>query len=121
VGKGRPPRKRRTRYTWGANNRTVKCHVAARDGAYCAWCSVALDPVKPDASIDHVVPQAYDGDDHIDNLLLACIPCNSRRKHRNAMTWLDECRRLDLAVREEVVMQAIARAGRLYLRQHTEG
>lgn len=73
--------------------------IAARDfGWMCAYCYRPLVPVvrraeqwgecdqiirdKTAACIDHVVPVSRGGPDHIDNYVLACRECNSRKRDR---------------------------------------
>lgn len=53
--------------------------IARRDGGfYCAYCSTPLmgSPEVPRTNIDHVIPKALGGSNKIENLVLACAPCN---------------------------------------------
>jgi hypothetical protein len=46
-----------------------------RDGDTCWWCDCAFTQDRP-STIDHVMPRTHGGSDHLDNLVLACRPCN---------------------------------------------
>jgi hypothetical protein len=54
--------------------------LVERDGPNCKYCSVQL--TQPTTTIDHVHPASLGGSDDIDNLVLACRPCNSRKGDR---------------------------------------
>jgi len=74
--------------------------IAERDhGWMCAYCYRILDPIvryQPPNDygycaaiqhadmpcIDHVVPVSRGGPEHIDNYVLACKSCNSRKRDR---------------------------------------
>jgi len=43
----------------------------------CAWCGRTLCFV--DATVDHLVPRAFGGRTTLDNVVIACAPCNRRR------------------------------------------
>lgn len=59
--------------------------LAARDGWTCCYCKRALDsalaslqlPSSP--TIEHVVPVSLGGGNGMENLKLACFPCNNGR------------------------------------------
>lgn len=65
--------------------------VADRDGFRCHYCHRPLvSPEMPDVresgdrppTIDHVTPRIAGGTDDLDNLVLACPECNSRKGTR---------------------------------------
>ena len=60
-----------------------RIRVLKRDGYICAYCGQEADQV------DHVIPINKGGTDHPDNLVAACMFCNSslgdRTKH---ITWI---------------------------------
>lgn len=80
-------------------------HHQGRSSWWCSYCGIALVPlgtiaavaatvVKPtgviDAapgyawpSVDHKVPRHHGGTDDLDNLTLACVPCNTRKGTRS--------------------------------------
>lgn len=60
--------------------------IGNRDGWNCHWCKMELTTEKNErtrktnmATLDHKIPQADGGSNHIDNLLLSCKNCNHRR------------------------------------------
>jgi hypothetical protein len=54
--------------------------VARRAGSRCEYC-LAPEAVSPgEFEVDHVLPRGRGGGDLLENLALACGPCN-RRKH----------------------------------------
>ena len=61
------------------NNRCHICHEEAHPDDYGS----SAGPLGRDATtVDHIVPQSEDGDDHPDNLLLSHAGCNSSRGTR---------------------------------------
>lgn len=75
----------------GKRRRTIMQRVAHRDGGWrCFYCGKALTPVadirQPTAqndtkrpTLDHVTARAHGGRNSIDNFVLACVDCNSRK------------------------------------------
>lgn len=67
-----------------------------RDGDCCAYCALTLGPGL--RTLEHVVPLWMGGSlGGLDNLLLACRPCNERKNDRTdeefrADPWLAERR-----------------------------
>lgn len=53
--------------------------VFARDGFFCRYCAC---PVSSDPTIDHIQPRKYGGLHGVDNLVVACRSCNSRKGAR---------------------------------------
>lgn len=68
--------------------RTKRQMLIERDGSKCHWCSRQLqtkEPTKHDyATLDHIVPHSLGGSLALDNLVLACVPCNSERGHEQS-------------------------------------
>lgn len=91
-------------------NRHRMVQLADRDGAWCVWCSRPLDYRSPEATVDHVRCRSDGGGDSLDNLVLACAPCNHRRSNRSATLWLEACVASGAAVDEAAVAAAIRRA-----------
>jgi len=54
--------------------------VLERDGWVCRGCGIRVvsieDPVPHQAHIDHIIPKAMGGDDHLSNLQVLCRGCN---------------------------------------------
>jgi hypothetical protein len=65
--------------------------LVARDGGACVWCGCSLDADSQAATIDHVIPRSAGGVNHLDNYVLACGPCNSRRRAVDAADWMQVC------------------------------
>lgn len=95
-----------------STNRRRMLRLAARDGEHCVWCSRPLDHRSPEATVDHVRCRSAGGPDSLENLVLACAPCNHRRSNRSAELWLRHCLAVGLAVDEDAVARAIARTTR---------
>lgn len=57
-----------------------KRRVALRDGHHCCYCHKAVR--GSDGTIDHVVPRARGGQTDWDNVVLACRPCNAKKRDR---------------------------------------
>lgn len=76
-----PPRPQRSK------NYSRKRSLAIRDGEVCHWCDAPLDitivdprhPSPPRATLDHVIPRSLGGPSSLNNLVLACEPCNAER------------------------------------------
>lgn len=63
---------------WGARNSLKKAvHV---HGGKCFYCPTTL--TKDNATIDHVEGQTGDAAEAIQNLVLACKPCNQSKGHQ---------------------------------------
>lgn len=56
----------------------VRRQVFRRDGGLCRYCGA------PGEEIDHIVPVALGGSNRLDNLVLSCHDCNSRK---GAQVW----------------------------------
>ncbi len=53
-------------------------NVLQRDGFTCQYCGFRGDPL----SIDHVLPRSRGGGDVWENVITACVPCNTRKGSR---------------------------------------
>ena len=61
---------------------TVKA-LLVRDGSDCFFC---LDSMEPgEETIEHLVPRAHGGPNHVSNYVLAHQPCNADAGHTSAM------------------------------------
>jgi hypothetical protein len=66
-------------------------------GGKCAYCPAAA------STWDHVIPVSQGGQTTPDNILPSCTPCNSSKRHRNLLTWIDETgRALDFRAAERL-------------------
>ena len=67
---GRPPRE----------VRLTRRNIHARDSFRCHYCGQRF--ITRDLTVDHIVPRSLGGRDTWDNLVSACVPCNSRKGGR---------------------------------------
>ncbi|MDH3583484.1 MAG: HNH endonuclease, partial [Phycisphaerae bacterium] len=54
--------------------------IYARDGNRCQYCGDRLP--TSELTLDHVVPRRLGGDNSWENLVCACVPCNSKKGGR---------------------------------------
>ena len=57
--------------------------VFTRDGFRCQYCNEAFE--SRDLTFDHVVPRAQKGGSNWENIVAACVPCNTKKGHRTDM------------------------------------
>lgn len=58
---------------YGSQWQRVSRAVLDRDGRVCHYCG------RPATTADHVIPKARGGTDDPDNLVAACVSCNSAK------------------------------------------
>jgi hypothetical protein len=62
--------------------RHLVANLAARDGLECWFCENGfLNEESREITIEHLVPRAHGGPNHMSNLVLACPTCNARAGH----------------------------------------
>ncbi len=59
-------------------NRSIRELVFKRDGTACRRCGTSENP-----SLDHIVSVLDGGEDHIRNMQVLCVPCNSSKGCRS--------------------------------------
>jgi hypothetical protein len=69
----------------GASYRILRPVVFSRDGNVCAYCGSLDGPFE----VDHVRPRSRGGEHHLDNLTVACRPCNRSKRDRTVAEWLE--------------------------------
>lgn len=57
---------------------TLRAVVIARDGLYCRYCGKRL---RGSPFLDHILPISLGGKSTLENLVVACQPCNSTKAH----------------------------------------
>lgn len=57
--------------------RAKKAQLLREYGSCCWWCGCYLPPEK--RTIDHLFPTSRGGSNSLENLRLACLPCNNSR------------------------------------------
>ncbi|WP_336790983.1 HNH endonuclease [Paenibacillus sp. MMO-177] len=55
-----------------------------RDHYTCLWCG------RPGTTVDHIIPASKGGSDLPQNLLAACMECNTKRGSRSAFSYFRE-------------------------------
>lgn len=55
----------------------------ARDNYTCRYCGAR----NVRLACDHVIPASRGGSDEMDNLVTACIPCNSSKRDKTPEEW----------------------------------
>ena len=55
-----------------------------RDHYTCLWCG------RPGTTVDHIIPASKGGSDLPQNLLAACMECNTKRGNRSAFSYFRE-------------------------------
>ncbi|APU89000.1 HNH endonuclease-like protein [Virus Rctr197k] len=55
-------------------------NVYARDKGCCQYCGVRL--ARHEATFEHVMPRAKGGTTRWENIVIACLPCNQRKRDR---------------------------------------
>jgi len=58
----------------------IRRRLAERDGLICHWCHRPLTLTT--ATIEHLRNRSDGGSNALQNLRLACAPCNNEREHR---------------------------------------
>lgn len=61
----------------------LRAATFARDGFICAYCNDEDGPHQ----IDHIVPVGRGGRSTLDNLSVACGPCNASKRDRLLSEW----------------------------------
>ena len=70
------------------NVRENRIKVFERDEYKCRYCGKQL--TRFTATLDHVTPVAEGGDNSFENLVTACLDCNSRKNKRPVGDFLAE-------------------------------
>lgn len=63
----------------------VRSAVLERDGRICRYCRKAIGP-RTRYHLDHVVPRSLGGRTTVDNLVVACMPCNHTKGSKDGYT-----------------------------------
>jgi hypothetical protein len=79
-----------------AVTKRLRYEVLRRDEFTCRYCGASAPDAK--LTVDHVIPKALGGADTPDNLVAACVDCNSGKSSANA----------DQRVVDDVAKQAFA-------------
>ncbi len=58
-------------------------NIFLRDDFRCAYCGERFHP--RDLTFDHVIPASKGGPTNFENIVSACVPCNTRKGNKNHM------------------------------------
>jgi 5-methylcytosine-specific restriction endonuclease McrA len=80
-----------------AERRSYGYRIADRDGGY--FCFYCKDALEADFHVDHKVPIAKGGTHSLENMVLACMPCNQEKhaKDIEEYRWWRRSRHLPVA------------------------
>ena len=66
----------------------VARQIAARDGHMCVYCGATAESSGSPLHLDHLTPRELGGSHEADNLVTACLHCNSARRDLTLRAWL---------------------------------
>lgn len=64
--------------------------IMFRDGCQCVYCGATVED-GTSLTLDHIIPWILYGSNEPDNLVCACLSCNSRRQESNIELFLADC------------------------------
>lgn len=86
---------------WSSTQRgRVKNILRKRDGNACFYCRVDLDSENATVSIEHLDPRSHGGSNSLDNLVLACEPCNNVRASISLVDYCMSVKVMDCSLSE---------------------
>lgn len=80
-----------------------------RSGRLCIWCGKPLSIHHLESSVEHLVPRSRQGNDHPENLLLACIDCNNHRRNKSPAQWIEHCIREGYQPRIDLIWESLSK------------
>lgn len=66
--------------------------LSERQNHRCCWCGERTNNTpnsRKQASVEHVLPRAHGGTDDMDNLVMACRSCNTKRADKMEYEGID--------------------------------
>lgn len=78
--------------------------IEARDGGRCVYCGRTAIETGHAMQFDHLVPRSEGGLDVAENLVCACINCNSSRQNLGLAAW---CRKASELLGRTITWQAV--------------
>ena len=70
----------------------MKEHLLGQKGCRCQGCGRSFDDPRY-LELDHIIPRADGGINHVSNRILLCGPCNRAKSHRLTLSGLQELNR----------------------------
>lgn len=88
-----PYRRQRLRAVPNAGAKSIRQQVIERDGYRCRYCGTDVFPDRSQTdnarlTLDHVIPVFHHGLSTVENLVVACVACNSRKGNLTLDDWL---------------------------------
>ena len=63
----------------------IQAAVKSRDGECCVYCGDTEGPFH----LDHIYPWSKGGEHSVDNLCVACAPCNCSKGDKTLQEWME--------------------------------
>ena len=70
----------------------MRAHLLEQKGCKCQGCGRSFDDDRY-LELDHIIPRADGGINHVSNRILLCGPCNRAKSHRLTLSGLQELNR----------------------------
>jgi 5-methylcytosine-specific restriction endonuclease McrA len=70
----------------------MKIKMLAKWKFECFWCGM-LFKSKKEVTLDHLIPRSKGGKNNKDNLVLACMDCNTKKADMMPLTFLNRNRK----------------------------
>jgi len=69
------------------NSAKMTLRLIDRDGLHCHYCKVLLKftdaiGLRNRGTVEHIIPSSKGGTDDMSNLVLACVPCNTKKGNK---------------------------------------
>ncbi len=88
--------------------RLVRSLLGRDGGRLCVWCGGSL---TGRLTVEHIISRSAGGSHELENLCLACRPCNKQRGDTDAIDWYLHCRRQGLNPRARVLARRLQALG----------
>lgn len=93
--------------------RDLRRAVWAKTGGRCWYCGFVLKPngegSRRQPNIDHQHPHSLGGEDTLENLVIACGWCNSKKRDCTVEEYRDLLRRTDLVEETQGLIEGVKR------------
>jgi 5-methylcytosine-specific restriction endonuclease McrA len=93
-------------------------HLIGRDGGICVWCG--REPWTADLTAEHLLPRSRRGQTVPENLAVACLPCNKRRRTKPVVAYVRSQRADGREPRMDLLESALERLSRSESPSHAE-
>lgn len=100
------PKRLRDPQRWASREQREAIFV--RDSGRCVYCAAAVEPHA--FAADHTVPWRLGGRTSIENLVVACFPCNAVKGNADAVMFANRLKRLGIGWRDRAYAATLARS-----------